>query len=42
MADAVKKLIRAGMTANMEVILGSILFTISMFLEKKNGGQKKD
>ncbi|WP_256267358.1 MULTISPECIES: hypothetical protein [Janthinobacterium] len=42
MADTVKKLIRAGMAGHIEVILGGILFTFSMFLEKKTGRQKKD
>ncbi|MGK5039861.1 hypothetical protein ACQ4WQ_05940 [Janthinobacterium sp. GB1R12] len=42
MADTVKKLIRAGMGAGIEVILDGILFAVSMFLEKKTSGQKKD
>ncbi|WP_257626056.1 hypothetical protein [Janthinobacterium sp. NKUCC06_STL] len=42
MDDTDKKLIRTGMAAGIEVILDAILFTVSMFLAKKTGGQKKD
>jgi hypothetical protein len=37
-----QKLIPAGQAGGTKVILHGILFTISMFLEEKTSGQKKD